>query len=261
MPIIIHDKTQLESYFRQTPFLHIYEIGDLDDFFWPHTIWFGQENDGELEAVSLLYTPFNPPIALFLAAPESHPAMRELINDSAHLLPESIYVHISDGLQDTLAQHFSLQSHGLHFIMALSETTALLDFDTTITEPLTSQDEAEISALFNTNHPENAFDPRMLETGQFFGIRQKGQLVSVGGIHAYSAHYRVAAVGNVLTAPHARGQGFGSQVTARVCQSLLESTDHIGLNVKYDNVAAIHTYKKLGFEIIASYEEISAIRK
>ena len=35
---------------------HVYELGDLDDFDWPHTRWFGWEHDGRLEQVALLYT-------------------------------------------------------------------------------------------------------------------------------------------------------------------------------------------------------------
>ena len=102
MPIIsIHDKTKLENYFIQNPFLHIYEIGDLDDFFWPHTIWLGWENKGEIDAVCLIYTPFDPPVVLLLAAPEKQAAMRQLIAAAIPLLPPRIYIHITDGLQNS----------------------------------------------------------------------------------------------------------------------------------------------------------------
>ncbi|MEM7348809.1 MAG: hypothetical protein AAF485_31655 [Chloroflexota bacterium] len=36
-PISIHSKEQLTDFFRQNPYLHIYALGDLDDFFWPYT--------------------------------------------------------------------------------------------------------------------------------------------------------------------------------------------------------------------------------
>ncbi len=51
------------------------------------------------------------------------------------------------------------------------------------------------------------------------------------------------------------GKGYGRQVTAKTCQSLLEDVCHIGLNVKADNDAAISCYRRLGFETVAPYGE------
>jgi predicted GNAT family acetyltransferase len=93
----------------------------------------------------------------------------------------------------------------------------------------------------------------MLETGQYFGVRQGGKLVSAGGIHVYSRQYGVTALGNVATHPMHRGKGYGTAVTARICRSVGVSA--IGLNVKTDNTGAIASYTRLGFEIVASYGE------
>lgn len=81
------------------------------------------------------------------------------------------------------------------------------------------------------------------------------RLVSVAGVHVYSEEYKVAAVGNIVTHPDYRGNGLGKSVTARLCQSLLEKVDHVGLNVKSDNNTAISVYKGLGFEIVGDYWE------
>lgn len=52
----LHDKALLAHYFRQTaPHLHVYSIGDLDDFFWPYTQWYGVYEGGELRGVLLVY--------------------------------------------------------------------------------------------------------------------------------------------------------------------------------------------------------------
>ena len=59
----------------------------------------------------------------------------------------------------------------------------------------------EIQALFQISYADNAFDPRMLETGQYFGIWDANQLVSISGVHTYSPVFRVAAIGNVVTHP------------------------------------------------------------
>src|SRR5438093_529591 len=83
----------------------------------------------------------------------------------------------------------------------------------------------------------NWFDPRMLETGHYYGIRQDGTLLSIAGVHVYSPRYRVAALGNITTRPAARGHGLATLVTAKLCQELLRSVDEIGLNVRADNAS------------------------
>ena len=86
--------------------------------------------------------------------------------------------------------------------------------------------------LYKESYPENWFDQRMLETNQYFGVWKDDKLVSIAGIHVYSEVYRVAALGNITTHPFYRNNGYGTLVTARLCQSLSEKVDHIGLNVK-----------------------------
>ncbi len=100
----------------------------------------------------------------------------------------------------------------------------------------------------------------MLETRQYFGLRVNGRLVSVAGVHVYSEQYRVAAIGNVVTHPAHRNKGYGTLVTARLCQSLLETVEHIGLNVKADNAPAMACYRRLGFEIVAPFSEFTVER-
>ena len=39
--LCLHDKKELEHFLNKDIYLHIYSIGDLDDFFWPYTIWYG----------------------------------------------------------------------------------------------------------------------------------------------------------------------------------------------------------------------------
>ncbi len=71
-------------------------------------------------------------------------------------------------------------------------------------------------------------------------------------IHALVLLYTVPPV---PTHPDYRGNGFAKSATARLCQSLTESVDHIGLNVKADNTAAMSLYEELGFEIVSLYHE------
>jgi predicted GNAT family acetyltransferase len=85
--------------------------------------------------------------------------------------------------------------------------------------------------------------------------------VGVAGIHVYSERYKVAALGNVTTHPEFRGQGVATAAVAKLCRELAHTVDNIGLNVKADNPGAIASYKRLGFEIIATYEECTVEAK
>ena len=113
--------------------------------------------------------------------------------------------------------------------------------------------------LYKEGYPGNWFNARMLQTKQYFGLRIENRLVSIAGIHVYSEKYKVAALGNIVTHPDYRGNGFGKAVTAGLCQSLSEHVDNIGLNVKADNAAAIALYEKLGFEIVGTYYELMVL--
>ena len=233
--------------------MHIYSIGDLDDFFWSDTTWYAWKENGDLKAVVLLYTAASLPVLLALA--EESTFTEKLLRDITPLLPERFYAHLSPGLEDVFKEGHKVVSHGRHYKMALTDKTRLDTMDTFQVVPLALNDLEALLKLYEQSYPENWFEPRMLETKQYVGIRGAGGLVSAAGVHVYSPTYRVAALGNITTHPDFRGKGLGTAVTAKLCKSLLETVDHIGLNVQVDNEAAVRCYCKLGLEVIASYEE------
>jgi predicted GNAT family acetyltransferase len=141
--------------------------------------------------------------------------------------------------------------------MGLQDPSRIEKVNTENTSPLTEIDLEEIQSLYQSSYPGNSFDPRMLLTRQYFGYRRGGRLLSVGGVHVYSPAYRVAALGNITTHPEYRNQGLGKAVTAKLCLSLRENVDVIGLNVKQDNSPALSLYHALGFNISAKYGEFS----
>ena len=251
--IFLHDKTEIASVLRRNVFLHIYSIGDLDDFFWKYTTWYAFEQDEEVRAIVLLYTGLSLPTLVALS--DDMPTMRSLLGSALHLLPQRFYAHLSPGLEAVLEEAFRLTSHGEHYKMALRDRLALDVADTSAVVRLSEEDLEEILRLYEASYPGNWFDPRMLETGQYFGIWGEEGLVSIAGVHVYSRAYRVAALGNITTHPDHRGRGLGRSVTAKLCTSLCEDVDHIGLNVKTDNRSAVSLYSSIRFEVIASYGE------
>lgn len=257
--IRLHDKNRIEAFLRKNVYLHIYGIGDLDDFFWPDTTWFGWEQKGEIQAIVLLYTANNDPTVLALS--EQQDTMLELVRSIFHILPERFYTHMSPGVAETVERQCKTTSHVKHYKMGLMNKASLREIDCSKVIRLTENDLEDMFALYSEGYLGNWFNPRMLQTRQYFGMRLKNRLVSVAGVHVYSEKYKVAALGNVVTHPDYRGRGFAKAVTAALRQSLLERVDDIGLNVKAENAAAIAMYRKLGFEITTTYYELMVLSR
>lgn len=251
--LVLHDRSTIETFLRQNVQLNLYSLGDLDDFFWGDTTWYALKELGEITALALMYSGEALPVLLALRDPLE--PMRALLSDLLRILPRRFYSHLSPGLEDVLERGYRLSAHGAHYKMALCDAVAVQGVDTSQVVNLTYDDLPAIQSLYAVSYPGNWFDSRMLETGQYYGIWQEGCLCSISGIHVYSPAYRVAALGNITTHPAFRGRGLGRQVTAKLCQALLPAIEHIGLNVKADNLAAIHVYWQLGFDVIAAYGE------
>lgn len=255
----VTDKARIEAFLRKNAELHIYGLGDLDDFFWPGTTWYGWQKDDELQDIVLLYAGTGLPIILGIT--EQPGPLGQRLREVIPLLPERFYAHLTPGVEDVLRETHRVDSHGPHYKMALRNASPLANVDCAGVVRLEPQDQDELVRLYDESYPGNWFDPRMLQTGQYFGLRVDRRLVSAAGVHVYSEPYRVAAIGNVVTHPAHRNRGHARLVTARLCQSLWEKVRHIGLNVKADNDAAMACYRKLGFEIIAPYGEFTVEQK
>jgi RimJ/RimL family protein N-acetyltransferase len=252
--ISLHSKSEVETFCRKNPFLHIYALGDLDDFFWPHTTWYALREGGGVRQLVLLYTA--QPLPVILALSEAPGGMRELLADLVRVLPRRFYAHLSPGVADVLADAYRIQAHGNYQKMALSDRARLDAVDGGAAVALSPADTDDLLALYAASYQGNFFAARMLETGFYYGIRKDAALVSVAGVHVYSPKYKCAALGNITTRPEARGHGFATTVTARLCQELYRAgIEHVGLNVKIDNKSAVACYETLGFERIADYGE------
>ncbi len=254
-PVYITDKNELENYLLKNLPINYYHIGDLDDFFWPDTTWIASKENGDIKALLLLYKAEDP--VVLLAIENNNPKeLRDLLIASLPMMPKNLYCHLSPGLEEVFKQDYELEHHGEYNKMSLTHPENLNRFDTKNVEVLRKDDLAEIQLLYKASYPGNWFDPRMLETGQFVGMRDENAvLISIAGIHVYSADYKIAALGNITTRPDMRGQGLGTLVSAGLCKHLLKTVDAIGLNVKSKNQAAIHAYQKIGFEKVTVYHE------
>lgn len=252
--VCLHTKDEIEAFLRCSTFLHLYSLGDLDDFFWQHTTWYALKDHQQIKQLVLLYSGASVPVLLGLSELPTN-LLEDLLRSIIPLLPKRFYAHLSGNVASALAQDYQIKSHGVHYKMALINSSYLNNLDTSEVILLTAADKNDLEELYRVSYPGNWFDSRMLETGYYYGIRRGAALVSVAGVHVYSQQYKVATLGNITTHPLFRRQGLATVAIAKLCQALLGDVKHIGLNVKVDNKTAISSYARLGFERVAAYEE------
>ncbi|MFJ4792843.1 GNAT family N-acetyltransferase [Kitasatospora purpeofusca] len=257
----LHDRAALAGRFGQDPELHLFELGDLDEPFWSHTAWYTTSADGP---VALLYAVGDVPTLLGLARPAHADRLAGLLHAMRPVLPRRLLAHLTDGGVDTLAPDYRAEQRTAMLRMALTDPSALAPHlggpsnghPFGPVERLGAADLADLRALFTVGYPGNWFDERMLTTGPYVGIRDAGgRLLATAGVHVHSAARRVAVIGNVTTHPEARGRGLAAACTARLCEVLADSVDHIGLNVRADHPTALALYRRLGFTTVTAYEE------
>jgi len=258
---LIKDKKVLEVFSRRNAPLNIYQLGDLDDFYWPQTDFYGYYEEDELRSVVMIFKEVNPNVVIALCDAADLNFLSKALELMLNILPDKIYLHITPGAEKVLEQKYSLQHEGLYMKMNLDNKQKIDSVNTNNIVQLSIENKNELSAFYEEAYPGNSYIERMLETGMFFGIRENGKLHSVAGIHVYSPQYKAAALGSITTHPNFRGKGYATKVTACLCKELLKKIEVIGLNVHSENSSAIHCYEKLGFIKIADYLEITAICK
>jgi len=263
MPQIIslHDATHIRQFALRQPLRYLYEIGDLDDFFWPYTQWYGWVDEGEITQLALLYIPFADPVLLTHANPQRNDHA-EFVTALMRLLPTRIYAHIDVAAANALQSHYQASHHGHYLKMGLQDVQKAAHADDGRAEMLSIADIPALERLYAQAYPGNWFDARMVQTGFYAGIRAGDDLIAAAGIHVVSARERLAALGNVTTLPAWRGQGLAQSTCACLIGSLRHhGIEHIGLNVSANNPAAIALYQRLGFQQVAEYDEYTFVRK
>jgi ribosomal protein S18 acetylase RimI-like enzyme len=246
------DKKEIYNFLSKSPDLQLYLIADLDDFFWPYTKWYALSDKGEIMSIALLYSGMDP-ATLLLFYDDHQEYARELIRKILPELPGKFNVHLSPGLIDLFGKENIIENYGQNLRMILTRTPEIIH-DGNIRR-LDMNDLNAMLNLYSEAYPGNWFDGRMVESGKYFGYFSEGSLVGVAGIHAWSAGYRIAALGNIATHPFHRGKQIAFKLTSALCCDLTKNADIVGLNVKSDNLSAISCYKKTGFEIRSVYDE------
>ena len=251
------DREEIASFLRRRPAVHAYALGDLDDFFWPHTRWLGLAHDGRLAQVALVYDEPDPPVLLALAE-QPEETMAELLVAAVDRLPPTLYAHVTPSLLADIEPALVAATEPVaHKKLGLVHPEALDGYDTEAVDPLGPGELDEVEQFYAHAYPGTWFQARMLETGRYVGIRRAGELPASRECTSGRPRGGSRALGNVATAPEARGAGLATAACARLCRILLDDgIDTISLNVRADNAAAIRAYEKLGFAHAADYLEV-----
>ena len=249
------ERAAIEAYLRRDPYLHVYELGDLDPREAEHATWIANE---PVDAVVLLYRGLASPTIVALAH-DDPAALHALLAASAQALPPRFHAHLTPGLEAALGPHYHAQLIGHHLKMGLGAPVAEQVDDAIVR--ITPQHAAQAVAFYAASYPTSYFEPVSLERGPYVAIRDAHGIAAIAGVHVYSPTLRVASLGNIATRPDARGRGYARRVTAALCRLLQAEVDVLGLNVQADNAAAIACYRAVGFDVRHSYDEWLVTRR
>ena len=171
----ITNRDTIEAFLRRDVESHVYGLADLDDFFWPETVWYGASEAGELAAICMILDKLRIPI-VYAVCPEGDRAASALLHSLRGALPDRFFVNVGPGLDAALGADFRFESHGTHLKMLLTERQSLARVDTQTTQPLDASHLGELQdflahrAYTADEAAGRFFEPYMLDWG-FFGIR------------------------------------------------------------------------------------------
>jgi RimJ/RimL family protein N-acetyltransferase len=101
----------------------------------------------------------------------------------------------------------------------------------------------------------------VLREGVYYGVYASQELVAMAGTHVVAPSQGLALVGNIMTHPRYRGQGYGTVATSAVTAELLKTCPNVLLTVDARNEIAIRLYERLGYQEECRLIESGARRK
>jgi ribosomal protein S18 acetylase RimI-like enzyme len=160
--------------------------------------------------------------------------------------------------QAVAQRHFALSRRGPSLRMSVS-----VESFRPATGPAQRLHRADIGAVNALQRSDGfGFYPAsVLDQGVYYGVYDGRRLVAMAGTHVVAPSQGLALVGNVMTHPRYRGQGFGSIATSAVTAELLKTCPDVLLTVDARNKAAIRLYERLGYQKECHLIESGARRK
>lgn len=260
------DPRVILAYLQHDRIYAAYAVGDLEPALFADTTWYGAVTAGPIEALVMLYTGLTPPVLFVMGAPEG---VASLLAQAS--LPAQVYVTCRSRHLPIVQMHYAWTDVRSMLRMRVRPADFHpYDFEGPVVR-LTAADVPGLQALYaqGGNFAPDAFNPRQLEDGIFYGIFAAGpratagkdrRLVAAAGTHLLARAYGIGAVGNIYTHPAYRGLGYASVVTSAVTGDLLAAGLDVVLNVQEDNDYALRIYQRLGYQIHCRFFEGPAQR-
>jgi ribosomal protein S18 acetylase RimI-like enzyme len=247
------DRALLRGFLERDRLYAAYAICDLDDREFDKTRWGAAWSGGAVVAVVMEYSGASPQ-PLFAMGREDGIAgiLRDVIR------PRLAFIAALPAAVPAIQTVYRLDT-GPQMVRMWVDRERFMHADDPGLERLGAPDVTELNRLYQLGFGA-WLPPQAISDGVYYGLRVRGRLVAAAGTHVIGHSARLGVVGNVLTHNDFRGRGYATAVTGAVTAELLESCDHVVLNVRADNPPAISAYRHLGFAEHVRFEERLAHR-
>lgn len=233
-----------------------FSLADLDPPLLEHARWFGPASGS---GVVLVYAAYAPPIVVCHGDIDECEAV--LGEPEVRACTQSAYLNMSPEQSRMLLAHFPRFEQRDMVRMVLSAPASVEAALTSRSPERLGPEDLDALRMLYAEDPPAFFLPSQLQSGVYFGVRDKGTIVAVAGTHVVSDRARVAALGNVHTRSDVRGQGLALAVTQAVCNELhARGITTCVLNIVATNHVARRVYERVGFREYCRYAEGTAWR-
>ncbi len=253
------NKSEIADFLNRDRLYAGYALCDLDEEYFGACRWFLASNaQGEPSGLAMEFGQLSPVVLFLMGEPEAACAPLQ-----SALTPASIQITAQREHLAALRRRYRLHQVREMLRMAVRKDEFRLANQHELAERLTERDLPELNRIYRMAAG-SAFAPYQFRQGIFYGVKVEGRLVATAGTHILSTTQRIAAVGNVFTHPHFRGQGYAQATTSAVTAEALRrfGPDQAGqseavaiLNVRADNPSAIQVYTKLGYREACRFYE------
>lgn len=244
MPRLVpaHD---IRSLLCQDRLWSVYALCDLSPRMFPKTRWFVPD-------LTLVLHEYGTCI-LFAMGSRS-------VFESLHEVSWPVHLQVQKAALEEVERHATVASVKLMWRLGWTDRTRLAPEHLAVRR-LSPADVPALRRLYAdgdaSGEAPDFFMAEAVADGSFHGAFEGETLTAAAGTHVIAREEGVATVGNVYTRRDRRGRGLGRLVTSAVLRDL-EGVETVGLNVRADNVAAIHLYESLGFSRHCQFYEAVA---
>lgn len=246
------DPQKLLALFQQDPVRCAYMVGTAEEAYFPMGRWTVAQEGERVTAVLLVYQGMSVP-SCFAWGRADHVSL--LVDEAVPHLSSRLQIHVYPEFRSAWGKWFDLSNFRRITRMSLTrDRFRPVDLRYKEVFRLTHEHTQDLLRLYQT-HPDTFFEPAQIESGYCFGIQYGGQLASVAVIHLVSEQSGLAVLGNVLSAPWARGKGFAQACVSRICSELFDRFRLLVLDVPMENQAAATVFQRQGFRREFYYEK------